>query len=59
VILTAAIVTSFMVSGVMGPAFAVRYGAHSGYCPPGTCAAFDGGAYAHNVKNCSAKNCHH
>ena len=36
-----------------GTAAAVKSG---GYCPSGTCAA-NGGKWACNIKNCSAKNC--
>jgi hypothetical protein len=32
---------------------------HGGYCPPGSCAKFNGVRYACNVKNCSPKNCLH
>lgn len=33
---------------------------HGGnYCPPGTCAKFDHGPIACNLKNCSAANCIH
>jgi hypothetical protein len=44
---------------------AARVCPNGGYCPPGTCAQFNGGrirgggSYACNVKNCSAKNCMH
>jgi hypothetical protein len=47
-----------MASVFSTPAHArIHPGPKSGYCPPGTCAQFDGGPWARNVKNCKASNC--
>jgi len=42
----------------MASAQTTRKCPHGGhYCPPGTCAKFDHGPIACNVKNCRAANC--
>jgi hypothetical protein len=52
-------------SALQAYAIGARVCLHGGYCPPGTCAQFNGGrthgggSYACNVKNCSAANCMH
>ena len=54
-----------VIAATAGEAQAARVCPNGGYCPPGTCPQFNGGAtqdnrrYACNVKNCSAKNCRH
>jgi hypothetical protein len=44
----------------MASAQSTRQCPHGGhYCPPGTCAKFDHGPIACNLKKCSAANCAH